>query len=154
MTLSPPPIREHRDSLQDPSFRLLVIDDSATVIRAIERGFVGTAYRVETVNHYLEIPRYLRQTPPDLVILDLNMPGISGERISDFIRRDQQRDTPIVIYSSLPEETLQAAAVRTRAVGWVSKQAPMDDLLALVRETLARQTLTRPKGAIAGERFR
>jgi two-component system, OmpR family, response regulator MprA len=133
------PIPVDRVASQNSPLRILVIDDSKTVIRAIVRGFANTAYRVETVGHYLEIPRYLRQTPPDLVILDLSMPGISGERISDFIRRDQRRDTPIVIYSSLSEETLEAAAARTQAVGWVSKRQPLDQLLALVEQTLAQR---------------
>jgi DNA-binding response OmpR family regulator len=121
----------------NPGSRILVIDDSQTVIRAVQQAFADTSCCVETVAHYLEIPRYLRTTPPDLVVLDLKMPGISGERISEFIRRDQQRDTPIVIYSSLPEETLEAAASRIGADGWVSKQTSLERLVALVKATLA-----------------
>ncbi len=120
-------------------FRILVIDDSPTVIMAIQQAFAETSCHVDGVDHYLEIPRYLRKTPPDLVVLDLNMPGLSGERTADFIRRDQQRDTPIVIYSSMPDETLQAVASRTNAAGWVSKQAPLHRLVTVVKLTLARK---------------
>lgn len=124
---------------EDRPPRILVIDDSPTVILALRQAFAELASEIDTVDHYLEIPRYLRETPPDLVILDLSIPFLSGERISTFIRREQQRDTPILVYSSLPVGTLRIIAARIDAAGWASKQGPMDELVAMAEDTLARR---------------
>jgi CheY-like chemotaxis protein len=80
---------------------------------------------------------------PDVVLLDINMPALSGEMLLPLFKaREQTRETPVVLYSSNDEDSLRQAARRLGAAGYVRK----GDLPSLFRvlDEVARPA--RPRG--------
>jgi CheY-like chemotaxis protein len=61
-------------------------------------------------------------TRPDVVLLDVNMPALSGEALLSVLKgREQTRATPVIFFSSNDEEALRGAARRLGAAGWACK---------------------------------
>ena len=100
--------------------RILLIDDSPTAL-AIVKFILGSHCAVERLDNFAAIPAYLARTPPDLVLLDINMPAISGPAVARFIRKNQQKHIPILLYSGLSESEIRSTARDINADGWVTK---------------------------------
>lgn len=95
--------------------RILLVDDSTTVDQFV-RSALPTC-NVERLESFVDLPAYLRKGVPEAIILDVEMPGISGQAFAAFLRRCTTADIPIVIYSSVDEARLAAVseAVGARA---------------------------------------
>jgi CheY-like chemotaxis protein len=90
--------------------RILTIDDSRTIIATTRTLLSLDGHEVQSLASFVELPQMLRSWPPDLIILDLNMPMMNGETFGQFIRKHEQRPTPILIYSAAaPERVAQAS---------------------------------------------
>jgi CheY-like chemotaxis protein len=78
--------------------------------------------------------------PPDLVLVDVNMPALSGEGLVAVLRgREQTRDVPVLLHSSNDEVALAAAARRLGIEGWVAKGDP-DELRRKVAAAVGART--------------
>jgi len=109
--------------------QILVIDDSATAIQKAKTALGRAGHQVETLEMMIHLGRAIRQNPPDLVLLDLRMPALSGVAFGRLIRRFQDRPIPIVVYSSQPEDEMVLAANEVGAFDCVRK-ADSDEILA------------------------
>lgn len=110
---------------------VFLIEDSPTVVHAVSRYLEAEGFEVIVPGRFLDIPTLIDRHAPQAIILDLNMPAISGEQIAAFLQRNNYR-VPIIVYSGDPREQLAQAARRIGAVGYVQK----GDSLALLREML------------------
>jgi DNA-binding response OmpR family regulator len=118
--------------------RILVIDDSTTVARSVQDTLRRSGHTVDLLGCFVELPSYLRQSPPDLILLDLEMPAFSGLDFGQFIRRHGERRFPIVIHSSRPLSELRKAASQIDAVDVFEKGRRGDDLVTAVNRVLAQ----------------
>ncbi|MFV2072424.1 MAG: response regulator [Thermoanaerobaculales bacterium] len=123
--------------------RILVIDDSPTVVHTIRRALEPAGYSVETLALLIELPQRLKTDPPSLIVLDLHMPALSGVRIAGLIRSFQPHEIPVVIYSSRPLTEIQEAAAEIGAVGFVEKGSQDHLLVASVKIGLHKARLDR-----------
>ena len=99
----------------------------AVVRRALEeRGF-----HVVVPEHFLQIPRYLEVHQPRVIVLDLQMPAINGVQVGEFLRRHGCQ-VPVILYSSVDLQALEEAARKIGASAYLSKEAPVEALVALV----------------------
>ncbi len=124
--------------------RVLVIDDSQTTVKFVATALRTLGHETDTLSSFLELPRRLKTSPPDLIILDLNIPVLSGIPFGHLIRKYQDRPIPLVIYSSRPDSELERAARELGAVGFLRKgpdPGPLQRTVAEVLEgSLARAT--------------
>lgn len=116
--------------------KILVIDDSATVIRSVEAALVADGHVIESLTRFVELPSRIRQQPPDLILLDLEIPALSGVALGRYVRKYQTRPIPILIHSSRPEPELIQAALEVAATGFVVKGATPDHLRSEVNRAL------------------
>ncbi len=126
-------------SFSEPMAKILIVDDSPTVLRFVQRALRLDGHEVESLDSFIQLTARVREAPPDLLILDLNIPALSGVSMGRLVRKHEARDIPIVIYSSRPPEELEEAARAVHAVAHVQKS----DCAAELRKAVARVLATR-----------
>ena len=119
--------------------RILVIDDSQTVFQSIVAVLGLKAFDIDQLEMFVKLPRILKKSPPDLIILDINIPGLSGVRIGELIRKYQVSAIPVIIYSSCAEELRVSVAKKVGALDQVSKRAAPETLIPAVYKALKRR---------------
>jgi DNA-binding response OmpR family regulator len=117
--------------------RILVIDDDRTVLTYLKAVLGKEGYRVFTALDALQGPMMARQSQPDLVVLDLAMPGGGGTAVLDRMSRMQgMMQVPVVVYSSLSKERVEQLVPASPDVLFVQKPGNADDVLKAVRSLL------------------
>jgi CheY-like chemotaxis protein len=119
--------------------RILVIDDSDSAVLKVKDVLGRAGYEVEGLELIIHLPNLVRTDPPDLILLDLSMPALSGINVASFIRRYQSRPIPIVLYSSRDADELAEVAMELGAVGFVQKGEPDGRMIAAVRDALGQR---------------
>jgi len=110
--------------------RVLVVDDSPLVVRFVEHTLAADGHEVQALDSFVRLAATVREDPPDLILLDLNIPALSGVIMGKLVRSYQARDIPIIVYSSEAPAKLQAAALEVGAHSYLQKS---DDAGALRR---------------------
>lgn len=101
--------------------RILVVDDSPTIVRMVREALSQDGHEVESVRSFVDLPRCIRDEPPDLLLLDLEMPALSGVAVGRFVRKHQRHQIRILIHSAQPRDQMVDAARQLGAVGVVPK---------------------------------
>ncbi|MFG0336231.1 MAG: response regulator [Maioricimonas sp. JB049] len=79
--------------------------------------------------------KFVRAPQPDLVLLDLMLPGISGQELLSGIRSDEQlKDIPVVIMTGTAEENVEESCRNLRVQGFLTKPINLDEFLDLVAQ--------------------
>ena len=118
--------------------RILVIDDDRTVLTYLKAVLGKEGYRVFTAMDALQGPMVARQSQPDLVVLDLAMPGGGGPAVLERLRRMQgTMQIPVVVYSGLPKERVEQLVPIGPDLLFVQKPGTPDEVLNAVRSLLA-----------------
>ena len=121
---------------------VLMIDDSKTVVLAVTRYLAQHGYQVTVAQTFVEIPKVISQINPAAIILDLNMPTLSGEQIGRFLKR-QKYTGKIVIYSGENGDKLASAARDIGACCSVPKGADLEPLLKALQNCAGPQAPTK-----------
>ncbi len=116
--------------------RILVIDDEVQITRVLRAALSAQGYDVRTANDPEEGLQVFRDWPPDLVVTDLVMPGLSGVEVCRAIR--SLASTPIVVLSVRDHERSKVEALDSGADDYVTKPFGIQELLARVRAHLRR----------------
>ena len=116
--------------------RILVIDDETQITRVLRAALSAQGYDVRTANDPEEGLRTFKDWPPDLVITDLMMPGMSGVEICRAIR--SHGSTPVLVLSVREHERSKVEALDAGADDYVTKPFGIQELLARVRAHLRR----------------
>ncbi len=121
------------------SAKILVVDDEPQIRRVMRTTLVARGYMVSTARNSEEALERVREERFDLVLLDINMPGIGGMEACRIIR--SQSDIPIVILSIRNAEKEKVEALDAGADDYVTKPFSMPELLARIRAALRRSPL-------------
>jgi len=115
---------------------ILVADDDETVRHVISRTLQNAGYHVTTAANGIEALDSLDQTPHDLVLLDLQMPGMDGPSALKEIRK-RYGPLPVIIVTGYPQSDLMAQALRYSPLMLLAKPVEPNRILEAVRTTLA-----------------
>jgi DNA-binding response OmpR family regulator len=116
--------------------RILVVDDDTTVSEVVARYLERDGYAVETVADGRDALERALAAPPDLVVLDLMLPGIDGLEVCRRLRA--LAPVPIVILTARSQETDRIVGLDLGADDYVSKPFSTKELVARVRAVLRR----------------
>jgi two-component system phosphate regulon response regulator PhoB len=123
--------------LTHPSVTIVAADN--VLAMALSRSLNTEGYFVENVDRGDEAVRKLADAPPDLVIVEWMLPGMSGPEICTRLRaEDATRTLPIIMLSSRGEESLRLRGFSAGADDFVIKPFSMRELIARVRALLRR----------------
>ncbi len=114
---------------------MLVVDDDEPIRTVVADVLNDEGYDVSLAVDGSEALTSCRESCPDLILLDLNMPGVDGRQFLAAYRRDEGRHAPVVIFSAVQSAFRVAADVA--ADGFLSKPFLIADLAATVRRHLA-----------------
>ena len=115
---------------------ILVIDDEPQLRRALKATLSGIGYSVVEAKSGEEALESLRDLQPDLILLDLNMPGIGGLETCRGIR--ERSDKPIIVLSVRNTEIDKVQALDAGADDYVTKPFGIQELLARIRAAIRR----------------
>jgi len=113
-----------------------VVDDEVKIARPVRDYLEKAGFRVLTAYDGPTALAQFRQERPDLVVLDLNLPGMDGLDVARAIRR--AGNTPIIMLTARVEEADRVAGLELGADDYVTKPFSMRELLARVRAVLRR----------------
>jgi two-component system, OmpR family, KDP operon response regulator KdpE len=126
--------------------RVLVIDDEPQIVRALRVALTANGYEVVSAANGEEALDLAATAPPDAVILDLGLPGLSGAEVCRSLR--EWTDVPILVLSARAEEREKVAALDLGADDYVTKPFGMDEVLARLRAALRRASAAPPAESI------
>ena len=120
---------------------ILIVDDNAGMIQLMARMLKGLA-RLRFATRGDEALALMREAPPDLVLLDAEMPGMSGYEVCEAIRADAMlADIPVIFVTSHGETDAEVRGLEAGAVDFITKPVNEALLQARVRTQLRIKTL-------------
>ena len=135
--------------------RILVTDDEPRYVRAIQFNLQANGYEVLTAQNGQAAIELAASEEPDLVLLDVKMPGIDGYKACRRIR--EFSSVPIIMLTALAQEADKVKGLDTGADDYVTKPFSANELLARVRAVLRRVELAQrqtPEPTIQAGRLR
>jgi two-component system KDP operon response regulator KdpE len=119
---------------------ILIVDDEIEIVRALQRSLTANGYKVLTARTGEEALQAVEQQRPDLMLLDLKLPGMSG---LDVCRRVRARsELPILVLSVKDTERQKIEALDLGADDYITKPFGMKEVLARIRVALRHAAQT------------
>ncbi len=119
--------------------KILVVDDEAVLLETIAYNLEQSGYQVVITSNGINALEAARQDTPDLIILDLMLPGIDGLEVCRRLRReDATSTTPIIILTARSDEIDKVVGLEVGADDYITKPFGRSELLARVRALLRR----------------
>jgi two-component system cell cycle response regulator DivK len=121
----PPSSRSTSPSSAKKRPKILVVDDSAICLEAVSMMLEDGDFDVLTVDSPFALSSALYEKDPDLVLVDVAMPGLQGDKLVEITvkNRRSQRACPIVLHSDRPVSELERLAAVSGAAGFIQKTA-------------------------------
>jgi DNA-binding response OmpR family regulator len=123
---------------------ILVVDDEARIRRLVRDYLQHAGLQVSMAGDGPTAMTQFRSVRPDLVVLDLNLPGMDGLDVARAIRRDG--NVPIIMLTARVDEADRVAGLELGADDYVTKPFSPRELLARVRAVLRRAAGAEPRG--------
>ena len=125
-------------ALPSPSVRILVVDDDLAVRRSIDRALRLEGYEVVTVGTGREALDAVTASPPDALILDLQLPDLDGLKVCRHLR-SSGNDTPVLMLTARQEIDDRVQGLDAGADDYLIKPFALAELLARLRALLRRR---------------
>jgi DNA-binding response OmpR family regulator len=129
--------------------RILIVDDEPNVRLVFRTALESNGYRPETAEDGDEALRLLEASPPDLILLDLNMPVMGGMEVLRRLR-DAGIDTPVVIVTAHGDIPNAVQAMKLGAIDFLTKPLTPEALRRTVAEVLGRHAVAKGKPSPSG----
>lgn len=103
------------------SLKVLMVDDDEDQLSLVARLLRVEGFEVQTTSSPVGVPTLARKFDPDIVLLDVNIPGISGDRLLTLLKKDHDGHARYIFFSSIDAERLRTLASTVHADGWIQK---------------------------------
>ena len=114
--------------------KILLVDDSKTELHYLTDLLVKRGYAVRTAENGEEAMRRLGEERPDLILMDVVMPGQNGFQLTRAITRDPRfTGVPVIMCTSKNQETDKVWGMRQGAKDYVVKPVKAEELLAKIK---------------------
>jgi serine/threonine protein kinase len=127
---------EHSQPALSPSGeskKLLALDDNEMILQIVRHIFEREGYRVFTATNFSVIHDTIFLEHVPLMLCDVNMPGLPGNKICKMLKQVKPR-LKIILFSNIPERDLEKLAAECKADAWLSKNTHPGDWITKVKE--------------------
>jgi len=132
------------------STRILIVEDEEPLTVLLRYNLEREGYEVETVARGDDADTRLRESVPDLIVLDWMLPGLSGIELCRRLRaRPETRSLPIIMLTARGEESERIRGLATGADDYIVKPFSVPELIARVRALLRRASPERVSDVLA-----
>lgn len=130
--------------------RILIVEDEEPLTILLRYNFEAEGYETESVARGDDADTRLKETIPDLLVLDWMLPGVSGIELCRRLRaRPDTRSLPIIMLTARGEESEKVRGLATGADDYIVKPFSVPELLARVRALLRRANPERVAGVLS-----
>lgn len=138
MTAHAPP------AMSVPASTILVVDDSATNLQVLVRTLDGSGHRILAARDGAAALEIARRARPDLVLLDVMMPGMDGFEVCRALKAaTETRESAVIFLSARGDVSDKVSGLELGAVDYITKPIQREEVLARVATHLSRQHLER-----------
>lgn len=116
--------------------RVLVVDDSPLILDLTRAALEAAGFEVVTAETLTELETADKGHPPDLIVLDVQMPEAFGDELGETLRFGRGWQSPILLFSNLGDDELAERCARAQLDGFVAKRHGVGRLVQAVRERL------------------
>ncbi|ANE52261.1 response regulator transcription factor [Flavisolibacter tropicus] len=125
--------------MDNHSRKVLIADDEPDILEILKYNLIKEGYQVITAQNGDEAIIKAQQTQPDLVVLDMMMPGKTGMQVCEIMRAQPQfKDTLIMFLTALNDEATQIKGLTTGADDYISKPVSPNVFITKVQSLLRR----------------
>lgn len=122
-----------------------ILDDSRLFLARAEQAFRDVGLRVVSFTSVMEALARVRTTPPDLLLVDVHMPFLDGQKVVEQLKRNPRTaHLPVVFCSAMDKNELCILAAEAGAADYVHKSTEMEALARRVSELVERHRSPRP----------
>ena len=119
--------------------KILVVDDEAAIRQMVCLALTQSGYQCVEAADVAEAQARLREAPPDLILLDWMLPGVSGVDYARRLRADKlTRDIPVILVTARTEEEDKVRGLDSGADDYITKPFSTRELLARIKALLRR----------------
>tara|TARA_R110002033_G_scaffold134052_9_gene173986 strand:+ start:12476 stop:13615 length:1140 start_codon:yes stop_codon:yes gene_type:complete len=122
--------------------KILAIDDQQLILLSLEKRLIEIGYDVKIANSGPLGIELFKSFQPDLVIIDINMPGMSGLEVVKHIRVEQQSKTPIMVMSGNTDEKVIVDGFDLGIDDYMKKPVSLNEVAARVKRIIGEPTAT------------
>ena len=120
--------------------KILIIDDDREIRRVVSNGLQREGYEVKTAANGDEGLAVAAEMTPDLILCDLDMPGLNGQAVVAALRRNQRLgEIPLIFLSACVERDQIRQSMNLGGDDFITKPAPWPEILATIKARLARR---------------
>ncbi len=123
------------------SKRLLIVEDDPSLVRLLRDNLVYEGFAVDCVSDGTQAVEIARSVPPDLVLLDVMIPGLNGFEVCRALSAARYR-VPIIIVTARTQQQDKVRGLELGADDYVTKPFSLDELLARIHAVLRRSQQT------------
>jgi two-component system phosphate regulon response regulator PhoB len=128
------------------SARILVVEDEPDISALVAYHLARESYRVRTVADGPEAIRAVEAEAPDLIVLDLMLPGMSGQQVLGELRRRSEASIPVIVLTARREERDRVEGLELGADDYMTKPFSPQELVLRVAAVLRRIRQEPPAG--------
>lgn len=123
---------------------ILVVDDTLVNLRILTEMLAAQGYKVRPVTSGAQALQAADAAPPDLILLDINMPGMTGYEVCQQLKQNPvTRDVPVIFMSARDEVLDKIRAFEVGGVDYITKPFHLEELLARVATHVSLRALQR-----------
>ncbi len=121
---------------------ILIVDDALPNLRLLSRMLKNNNYQVRAISNSAMVMTVVHAEPPDLILLDITMPGQNGYQVCQSLKADDQtKDIPVIFISALDDVIDKVKGFEVGGVDYITKPFQVEEVLARVETHLTIRSL-------------
>jgi CheY-like chemotaxis protein len=127
-----------KEGARSTSKRVVVMDDSPVVLLAVRACLDEAGYTTAAAANLAELEVAILDGPPDLFVLDVQMPEMYGDDVAQVLLHVRSLKVPMVLFSDIDDDLLAERGREAGVTAWVSKREGLEALLSKVESLVGK----------------